>query len=146
MIYEENQEKLIFGGNTAMEFLDAEHEELFKNLIERDNTSNGDNERKAFFYIIAGNNELYSQIDKIYNFTVNRIILDNYIQGKIMLSGGTSRMLYLAHHLYNGFSFKRINKDMEDRDLSINDVFSGLDVNGYKVCTNALHIRFGRMK
>lgn len=146
MIYEENQEKLIFGGNTAMEFLDAEHEELFKKLIERDNTREGDEERRAFFYIISSTDELYSQIDKLYDFSVHRIELNNYLEGRIMLTGGTGRMLYLAHHLYNGFSFKRIDKEKENYDKSILDVFAGLDENNYKVCINALHIRFGRMK
>jgi hypothetical protein len=146
MNYEEQCEKLILEGSTNMEFLDSEHEEMFNKLIERDNTRQGDEERKAFFYIISSTDELYSQIDKLYDFDVNKIELNNYLEGRIMLTGGTSRMLYLAHHLYNGFSFKKIDKEKEDYDRSILDVFAGLDENFYRVCINALHIRFGRMK
>lgn len=151
MIYKESEEKLLFGGysymmTTGIEFLDAEHEEMFNKLIERDNTRAGDEERKAFFYIISSTDELYAQINNIYDFNENKIVLNKYLNGELMLTGGTSRMLYLAHHLYNGFSFKKIDKEKEDYDKSILDVFAGLDENFYKVCINSLHIRFGRMK
>lgn len=130
----------------GMEFIDEDHEEKFNALMKNDNARDTDAERKALFYIISGNEELYFQRDKIYNFKSHQIGLENYIEGKIMLSGGTNRMLYLGYHLYNGFNFERIDENKKDYDLSINDIFSGLDINGYKVCTNALHIRFGRMK
>lgn len=146
MMYEEKNEKIILEEVSTMEFLDADHEKMFNKLIERDNTSTSDKERRAFFYIISSTEELYSQINRLYEFDVHRIELNNYLEGRIMLTGGTGRMLYLAHHLYNGFSFKKIDKEKEDYDKSILDVFAGLDENLYKVCINALHIRFGRMK
>lgn len=129
-----------------IEFVTEEHKEKFNELMKKDNTRDTDAERKALFYIVSGNEELYFQRDKIYDFKSHQIGLENYLEGKIMLTGGTNRMLYLGYHLYNGFNFKKIDEEKEDSDLSINDIFSGLDIKGYKVCTNALHIRFGRMK
>ncbi|WP_415465241.1 DUF6075 family protein [Clostridium saccharoperbutylacetonicum] len=130
----------------GIEFIDEDHKEKFNELMKNDNARDTDVERKALFYIVSGNEELYFQRDKIYNFKSHQIELGNYIEGKIMLSGGTNRMLYLAYHLYNGFNFERIDENKKDYELSINDIFSGIDIKGYKVCINALNIRFGRMK
>lgn len=126
-------------------FINELHKNRFVELMSEDNARDSDNERKAFFYIISGNEELYMQRNKIYDFKKHQIEFENYVEGKLMLSSGTNRMLYLAYHLYNGFSFKKIDYARNDSDLSINDIFGGLDLNNYQICINAINIRFNRM-
>lgn len=43
-------------------------EERFNDLLERDQTSPGDYERKALFYILSGNKDLYQKVNGIYDF------------------------------------------------------------------------------
>lgn len=45
----------------------------FNELVKRDNTHDGDVERKALFHIIAGNDDLYSKVNYIYYFTEHSI-------------------------------------------------------------------------
>lgn len=129
-----------------IDFSNELHKERFYELMKEDNANPSDNERKALFYIISGNEELYIQRKKVYNFINHQIELENYLEGKIMLSGGTSKMIYLGYHLYNGFSFKKIDANRINDDLSINDIFGGLDLENYPICINAINIRFNRIK
>lgn len=45
----------------------------FEELMAKDNTAKDDKERQALFYIIAGNEELYSKVQYIYDFDTHMI-------------------------------------------------------------------------
>ena len=52
----------------------------FAELLNKDNTPISDNERTAFFFIIAGNDDLYSKRNFIYDFK-ERVIKPDYFSG-----------------------------------------------------------------
>lgn len=52
-IYNMKKERII------MQFLNSEHEENFNKLLEKAKISSGDTERKALFFIVAGNSDLF---------------------------------------------------------------------------------------
>ncbi|MCH3962270.1 MAG: DUF6075 family protein [Solobacterium sp.] len=52
-----------------IDFISNEHQKRFEELIEKDRTSIGNNERRQLFYVIAGCDDLWKVKDKIYDFT-----------------------------------------------------------------------------
>src|SRR5699024_674838 len=68
-------------------------------LLERDNTNDNDNERKAMFTILAGNEDLYSKVDKIYDFEERSINLDVFEE--VDLSRGAYQLVKLDFNLYS---------------------------------------------
>jgi len=109
----------------------------YKELLERDNTKTHDNERKALFYIIAGNEELYSKMEYIYDFDTRMIKHDllniNEDSPSYMTepSSTTRKLLELAFNLYNPH-----NK------VDVHDVFSRLGKENFKLAMEAIQIRF----
>lgn len=116
-------------------FLGEVHENTFYDLLEKANVKN-DIERESLFFIIAGNNELYKNVNKIYNFKENNINININEDGEIYIpdlpvSSSARKLAYLAIQLYNS-----CNKQ------SVMDTFAGLDENNFRLAINAIKLRF----
>lgn len=120
-----------------MEFINNKHEKRFEKLIERANIGSSDIERYSLFYLIAGNEDLYNQVDKIYNFNKRQLQDRNEDEEGnlyfpcLMLCSSSKRILNLAIQLYN-----------DTNNQKVSDTFSGLDMNNFLLCINAITYRF----
>lgn len=103
-----------------IDFISNEHQKRFEELIEKDRTSIGNNERRQLFYVIAGCDDLWKVKDKIYDYD------PRYFSSSLL------NIYCRSLHLYN---FHR--KDIPTADLS------GLDREHKKIAVNALCIYFG---
>ena len=101
----------------------------YQQLIERSGATPGDLERRALFHIIAGNEDLYSKVESVYDFEGN-YIKDECLDGDVYLSSSSRKLLKLGYNLYNGYA------------ASVVDVFSGLDGNNARLAIEAIMIRF----
>ncbi|WP_051776125.1 DUF6075 family protein [Paenibacillus tyrfis] len=79
-------------------YLSKEHEQRFKELCNRDRTHIRDIERRSLFYVIAGSNMLFNNVELLYDFKDSVIKLEVYDQP--FLTGGTRCLIDLAFHLY----------------------------------------------
>lgn len=118
-----------------MTYVNIKQEERFIELLKRARANNEDKERKAFFYVIAGNNDLYKQVNKIYDFEQQQLRCIDF-NGEITLEGlflssSSKALLNLALELYN-----------QSTHISVDDVFKSLDSNNSKLAINAIKIRF----
>lgn len=113
-------------------FLDSRHEENFLSLLYLDNTRPSDQERLALFFIIAGNLELFSKRERIYDFMGHHLQrgLDS---NRLCLSSGIGSLLVLGRNLYNGY---------DDGDTSPLHLFWNLDADNTRLAVNALRMRF----
>ncbi len=116
-----------------MHFINEEHEHLFFECLETDQTDAGDQERLSFFYLISSMADGRSKIGSIYDF--NDKALKRAAIDEMDLSSGSLAMLKMAMHLYNGH-----NKDYK---ISILDALSNLDEDHIKVAFQAIKIRLG---
>lgn len=107
----------------------AKQDLRYQQLIERSGATPGDLERKALFHIIAGNDELYSNVDSLYDFNEN-VIRTECLEGDVYLSSSSRKLVKLAYHLYNGY------------EASVVEVFSGLGDEDAKLAIEAIKIRF----
>lgn len=123
-----------------MRFISEKHEANFNILLKRSGIDLRDYERKAFFYIIASNSDLFEQIDKIYDF--NKNLLRETVEDEegnryfedIRISSSSKRLLNLAIQLYNSYL----------NNQSVVDTFSLLDSNNFELAINSIKIRFNR--
>jgi len=113
-------------------FLFPNHQRNFENLLERDRTHPSDIERRAMFYIFAGNDEIMGRIDDVYEFGEGMIHLDtdNWIA---LVSSGARALILLGYNLYNGYPCG-----------TIMDVFRNLDELNCELAINGIRIRLGR--
>ena len=111
-----------------IDFISNEHQKRFEELIEKDRTSIGNNERRQLFYVIAGCDDLWKVKDKIYDFTNHELGMYDPRH----LSSSLLNIYRRSLHLYN---FHR--KDIPTADLS------GLDREHKKIAVNAMCIYFG---
>ena len=120
-----------------MEFINNKHEKRFEELIQKANIGSSDIERYSLFYLIAGNEDLYNQVDKIYDFEEKQLQdrngdeEGNLYFPYVDLYGGSKRILNLAIQLYN-----------DTNNQKVSDTFSGLDMNNFLLCINAVTYRF----
>lgn len=106
----------------------------YKELLERDGTHPKDSERKALFFILAGNEDLYNKVDYIYDFKDNSIHTD-CLEGKDFDFCSSSRKLIkLAFNLYNSYDFP----------ADVVDTFYLLDNKNFNLALNAIKLRFDR--
>ncbi len=107
--------------------------ERYDKLIEKDGTGKGDNEREALFYILAGNTDLYSKAEYIYNFK-ERIITPECLEGEtIDLCSSSRKLVKLAYNLFNSFP------------ADVIDTFYVLDEDNFNLALNAIKLRFNRL-
>lgn len=108
-------------------------DERLNELIERDNTRDNDMERKALFTIFAGNDDLYSKVDKLYDFAEHAINLDGLEQAD--LSGGAYQLVKLAFNLYSSNS-----------ETNVAEVFRSLDRDNYDLALKVIDVHFNKNK
>ncbi len=118
-------------------FLNEAHRERFTDYCQRAHIHSGDNERKAFFFIMAGSNDLVSKgIDRMYDFTENTVkfhpahLGDDFEQ--FVFCSNSDALCRLALNLYND-SFL---------SLSVNETFRDLDEDNQLLAIEAIKIRF----
>lgn len=114
-----------------MKFLNSIHEDRFNELVDKSRIATWDIERKALFYILSGNEDLYFKSNFLYDFSENIICTEHELD----LSGGMHKLVYLGFHLYN-FNYKE--------DITIMDIFSNLDSVNFELALNAIKIRFNK--
>lgn len=113
-------------------FLNLEHKERFKEMIEQDKTHSKDTERLSLFYIISGNEELYRKRRYIYD-TYDHRIFSNFENNGIDFSYGLKSLIKLGYNLYNGWS---------DSDTTPLRLLGSLDSNNIELARHAIAIRF----
>lgn len=112
-------------------FLNELHQQRFNQLIRRDQTYTGDTERKALFFIIAGNDDLFVKSYFIYDFEERVILPENLTNGKVDFCSSSETLILLGFNLYNSHE-----------GLSVIDTFSGLDETNFRLAINAIKTRF----
>mgnify|MGYP000265351368 CR=1 FL=1 len=112
-------------------FLNEMHQIRFNQLLRKDQTYTGDTERKAVFFIIAGNNDLFLKSDFIYDFEERVILPENLTNGKVDFSQSSRNLIRLAFNLYNSYE-----------GVSVIDTFCGLDETNFALALNAIRMRF----
>lgn len=112
------------------QFLNVKHEERFKELCKRGGVYGGGRniERRILFFVIAGNDLLYKNVDSIYDFEEEVIKLEVYDEE--FLTGGTRRMIDLAFSLY-GYG-----------KCDVRQLFSRLDYENSVLALEAIRSRF----
>lgn len=118
-----------------MQFITEQHEKNYNELIKKGNIGS-DVERESLFYIIAGNMELYKNVQKIYNFKEKQIRIELGEDGEFYIpnlpvSSSAKKLANLGVQLFNG-TIKQ----------SVISTFAGLDNNNFNLAINAIKIRF----
>lgn len=80
------------------QFLTDEHEARFNELCRRDKTYFNDSERRSLFFAISGNDALYHNVERIYDFEDKVIRLEIYDEA--FLTSGIRGLIELAFALY----------------------------------------------
>lgn len=117
-----------------MAYLNREHEERYKILIKKSRLNYEDRERQSLFYLIAGNLDLYKQIDKIYDFKEQQLccMTDGQVDfSNIHTSSSSKSLLLLAIQLYNRGS-----------NITVSEIFRYLDADTAQIALNAIKIRY----
>lgn len=108
-------------------------EDRLNQLLKRDNTHKEDIERKALFYIIAGNDDLYSKVNYIYDFQDHSINTECLESEEVDFCSSSRKLIKLAFNLYNGYP------------ADVLDTFYILDEGNFNLALNALKIRLHRI-
>ncbi len=108
-------------------------EERYKKLTEKDGTDEGDTERKALFYILAGNIDLYRKADYIYDFKERLITPECLDNGMVDFCSSSRKLVKLAYNLFNSFP------------ADVIDTFYVLDEDNFNLALNAIKLRFNRI-
>lgn len=106
------------------------HEQRLQELLTKDNTHPKDMERKAMFYILSGNDDLYSKVNHIYDFE-EKIIKTECLEGEVDFSTSSRRLVKLAYNLYN------------QHPADVSDIFYALDEDNAALAIEAIKLRFG---
>ena len=119
-----------------MTYLNKEHEERYKILIKKSMVRDEDVERRTLFYIIAGNlDDLYKQVDKIYDFQKQQlkcIAEDGQVDfSNIYTSTSSKSLLKLGIQLYNNGT-----------DITVSATFRCLDTDNAQIALNAIKMRY----
>lgn len=118
-----------------MQYVNSKQEERFKELLLRAKLKYKDKERQSLLYVIAGNDDLYKQVGKIYDFGKQQLSCINE-NGEadlddIFVSSSSGALLKLGLELYNQSTL-----------IGVHDLFKSLDDNNSKLAINAIKIRY----
>ena len=108
------------------------NKDKFIKLIRRDNTNDEDIERIALFYIIAENEDLYSNVEGIYNFEKHGITPYIALSENGRYDGSSISLLKIAYNLYDGYPADLLG------------TLYNLDVSDYRIALNAINLRLRR--
>lgn len=115
-------------------FMNKKHEDRLFGLMAADSAQEWDTERISLFYIISGNDDLYSKRNAIYNFKEHSIkrCLE---EAEVDFSSGMCALIRLGFNLYNGY------RDCQTTPL---DLFWNLDEYNRRIAENAIRLRFDK--
>ena len=118
-----------------MYYISNRQEERFKELLLRAKLKYKDKERQSLLYVLSGNDDLYKQVNKIYDFEKQQLSCINK-DGEvdledIFVSSSSSSLLKLSLELYN-----------QSTSIGVHDLFRSLDDNNSKLAINAIKIRY----
>ncbi|MCH1627239.1 DUF6075 family protein [Ferdinandcohnia quinoae] len=82
-------------------FIGQEHKNKLDLFLHQDGTYEKDIERKALFYIFAGNNELADKIHHFYDFEERMIRIEGF--NETSLSSSSKSLVKLGFNLYNNY-------------------------------------------
>jgi hypothetical protein len=119
-----------------MFFLSQLHKHNFLNLVKLSNLHPQDVERKSLFYVIAGNSDLFSKKNSIYNFNNNSLIFISFDLIEADFSSSSKALIRLSLNLFNGYSDEFTNPFY---------LFYPLGNQNYILAINAIFIRFGNL-
>lgn len=118
-----------------MQYINGKQEERFKELLVKAKLKYKDKERESLFYLLAGNDDLYKQVNKIYDFDKQQLdCIDENGEvdlEDISVSSSSSSLLKLSLELYN-----------QSTSIGVHDLFRSLDDNNSKLAINAVKIRY----
>jgi hypothetical protein len=86
-----------------MKFQNREHESNLIRLMLKDKSNPKDMERLAMFYILAGNSDLYSKVNQIYDFDEHLIKLECLTDRRVDLCSSARALVKLGFNLYNSY-------------------------------------------
>jgi len=112
--------------------MDKRHEHHLTSLMQEDGTPMDDMERISLFYIIAGNEALYSRRSTIYDFK-GHCIKEHMADGREDLSSGLQALIKLGYNLYNGY---------RDKYMTPLELFWNLDSKNREIAGKAIWLRF----
>lgn len=104
--------------------------ETFLRLLSRDNTLDSDLERKVFFLIMAGNEDLSDKINHFYDFEERSIKPESLEENVVDLCSSSLKLVTLAFNLFNGYP------------ADIFETFSVLDDENLSLAIAAIKLRF----
>ena len=97
-----------------MKFIDSEHQEFYKRMIEKTN-SHDDPYRKALFYTLGLSADTRNHIHDLYDFKERGIDFDAL--GKGWQTSGNIKITRLAFNLYNGFSGRLGDEEIDEPEM-----------------------------
>ncbi|MGB3367908.1 MAG: DUF6075 family protein [Acidaminobacteraceae bacterium] len=100
----------------------------YENLLKLDSTDINDRNRKAMFYLLSCNDDIYRLIDYIYDFNTRDLIED--VLEKDNVSSSYRAIIKLAFNLFN------------ERPVDVSDVFCNLDSKNFDFVVKALEIKY----
>lgn len=104
----------------------------FLELLDRDGTHVKDLERKAMFYILSRNDDLYKKVNHIYDFKDHSIKPECLESSVVDLCSSSRRLIALAFNLYNGYP------------ADVSDTLFVLDEGNFEIAMNAMRMRFDK--
>lgn len=104
--------------------------ERFNQMILQDNTSEHDRERRSFFFIMAGNEDLSNKITYFYDFEDHSIKPESLEENVVDLCSSSLKLVTLAFNLFNGYP------------ADVFETFSVLDHENLSLAIDAIKLRF----
>lgn len=114
-------------------FTDSLHYSRYIELSTVTSLHDYDSERKALFYIISGNGDLYVKKKVIYDFFENSIMPECLTTNEVDFCSSSKALIRLGFNLYNGYY------DLETNPLLL---LCGLDSKNLLIAYQAILIRF----
>lgn len=124
-------EEITMSKQANLYYVNENHEKKYYQLLATAGVEN-DIERKALFYIIAGNDELYSYVNSIYDFKFRQLKITTKLGKLNVMCDSSKAMLKLAIQLYNSANNKQ----------TVFDTFVFLDSTNKALALNAICLRF----
>lgn len=100
----------------------------YENLLQLDETHPNDKNRKAMFYLLSCNNDLYKLIDYIYDFNNNMIIVE--VLDRVDLSSSHRALIKLGFNLF------------DESPVDVSEAFCNLDDKNFGFAIKALEIKY----
>ena len=117
----------------TMNFLNNTHRDNFHKLIDISKIYMGDTERVSLFYILSGNDDLFSKKQSIYNFEENELNFHGFKKTKVDFCQSSKALIRLGLNLFNGYWDRYTNPLL---------ILGYLDYTNYNLAINAIEIRF----